>query len=203
MPVRGFDDAKNAEAVYTKNELDPSLAVLDGHVADTVIHVTAADKTNWNGKISPDPGTGKIAKSDLPSDILYSGSKGAANGVASLGADARLPFTQAPLSGAWETQSHTWAQFEAEWSLPISYAAAKIIINSGDVKIYADYDKARATLYGIKYDSTLTFGDVTGNYSGAQTVTLTATTAGLTFTNGNPSSPSEPNAISILIRQDG
>ena len=196
MPVNGFDNAKNKAAVYTKTEMDPSITTWDNHVGDSTIHVTAEDKTYWNGKISPDSGTGLISKNDLPPDTLYSDAAG------------RLDVDQAPLLGAWENYSHAWTghgQQYAEFSTAVSYARATVIINAGTAHIWAQYDRARGTLYGIRLDgSTWTFGDVTGTISGggAQTMTLAAGVGTITFTKSDPSLTTQPADVTMLIRQD-
>ena len=56
----------------TEEELGGALAAVPGHIADGVKHVTASERTAWNGK-------------------LDAAEKGAANGVAPLGADGKVP----------------------------------------------------------------------------------------------------------------
>lgn len=213
MPVRGFDDAKNAEAVYTKNELDPSLTVLDGHVADTVIHVTAAEKTAWNAKVGLDPETGRVAKDQLPEDTVY-GEAGAAGGIATLGSDGRLPLDQAPL-GTWRSVSVAAIDSGSgiiTREVEITEARARIIFNAGAMHIFADYDKASETLNGIIQDAVgWTFGNVAGEVvftlsTPRYTVTLSANGNGLLITedrgSGSWSSGDFPGGI-VQIRRDG
>ena len=74
------------------------------HIADSTIHVTAQNKTDWNAKY--DKPSGGIPKTDLASAVqtsltaadnaIPSSEKGVAGGVPTLGNDGKIPKSQLP-----------------------------------------------------------------------------------------------------------
>lgn len=74
-------------------------ADLDAHIADTVRHITAAERTAWNAKVGVGS-DGKIPSSYLPSmDYIPTAEKGAASGVPTLDASGKIPVSQIPELG--------------------------------------------------------------------------------------------------------
>lgn len=102
------------EAGYsgTETAFNTALKEVPGHIGDGDIHVTAEQKTAWNGKAA-----GKHASqhgtngSDpiTPSAIgaIASTAKGTAGGVASLGADGKVPSSQLPEISSVKTYTAT------------------------------------------------------------------------------------------------
>lgn len=102
------------EAGYsgTETAFNTALKEVPGHIGDGDIHVTAEQKTTWDGKAE-----GKHASqhgtngSDpiTPSAIgaIASTAKGTAGGVASLGADGKVPSSQLPEISSVKTYTAT------------------------------------------------------------------------------------------------
>ncbi len=102
------------EAGYsgTETAFNTALKEVPGHIGDGDIHVTAEQKTTWDGKAA-----GKHASqhgtngSDpiTPSAIgaIASTAKGTAGGVASLGADGKVPSSQLPEISSVKTYTAT------------------------------------------------------------------------------------------------
>lgn len=102
------------EAGYsgTETAFNTALKEVPGHIGDGDIHVTAEQKTTWDGKAE-----GKHASqhgtngSDpiTPSAIgaIASTAKGTADGVASLGADGKVPSSQLPEISSVKTYTAT------------------------------------------------------------------------------------------------
>lgn len=102
------------EAGYsgTETAFNTALKEVPGHIGDGDIHVTAEQKTAWNGKAA-----GKHASqhgtngSDpiTPSAIgaIATTAKGTAGGVASLGADGKVPSSQLPEISSVKTYTAT------------------------------------------------------------------------------------------------
>ena len=97
-------DASGAAAAVQSN--------LDGHKGDTTTHITAAERTKWNGKQDKLTGTkgqvvgfdadGRPVAQDKPSytandvSAVPAEEKGAPEGVATLGTDGKVPKSQLP-----------------------------------------------------------------------------------------------------------
>lgn len=94
----------------TEEELGGALAAVPGHIADGVKHVTASERTAWNGK-------------------LDAAEKGAAGGVATLGADGKVPVSQLQAAaeslnfGVTDGEDGLWDRQETvpEGTSPIRY----------------------------------------------------------------------------------
>lgn len=94
----------------TEEELGGALAAVPGHIADGVKHVTASERTAWNGK-------------------LDAAEKGAAGGVATLGEDGKVPVSQLQAAaeslnfGATDGEDGLWDRQETvpEGTSPIRY----------------------------------------------------------------------------------
>ena len=94
----------------TEEELGGALAAVPGHIADGVKHVTASERTAWNGK-------------------LDAAEKGAAGGVATLGEDGKVPVSQLQAAaeslnfGVTDGEDGLWDRQETvpEGTSPIRY----------------------------------------------------------------------------------
>lgn len=214
MPVNGFSDSKNKVPVYTEEEAEPEFRKLDTHVENGAIHVTAEEKTAWNDKVGLNPNTGKIDEGLLPSTVVLSSKIGAANGVASLGANARIPFTQMPIGAAWTvTTIPTSSITAAGYTFPISYQRATVIFNNGGADFYGQYDKQTQTFFGVRKSERgdanvnvdrVYMGNLSTEYyakrnEATKSMKVEATASGLKFTliNGGTAQP-----IIIHVRQD-
>jgi len=71
----------------TKAESD----ALDEHVGDDTAHLTAAERSAWNGKAE-----GNHSHTAADVGAIPTGQKGVASGVATLGTDAKIPAAQLP-----------------------------------------------------------------------------------------------------------
>ena len=96
----GFQTASDV-ATAVSGKADSS--ALTAHTGNTTIHVTAADKTAWNAKSDFSGSYNDLTnKPDIPDsaediDAIPVAEKGAANGVASLGATSKVPVEQLPV----------------------------------------------------------------------------------------------------------
>lgn len=99
-----YTAATEAGYVGTETAFNGALAAVPSHIADTTKHITAAERTKWNGK--------QDAISDLAT-IRSGAAKGATavqestvgkpSGVASLGTDGKVPSGQLPEISAVKT----------------------------------------------------------------------------------------------------
>lgn len=102
------------EAGYsgTETAFNTALKEVPGHIGNSEIHVTAEQKTAWNGKAAGKHASQhKTGGSDpiTPGDIgaIASTAKGTADGVASLGADGKVPASQLPEISSVKTYTAT------------------------------------------------------------------------------------------------
>lgn len=86
-------------------------SALDAHTGDDTAHLTAEERTVWNGKAAGD-------HSHTAADVgaIPTSQKGAANGVASLGTDAKVPKAQLPASEGKRTARFTVGTSAAGWT---------------------------------------------------------------------------------------
>lgn len=96
-----YQTAVEAGYAGTETAFNSALKDVPGHIANGDIHVTAAQKTAWNGKAAgTHAAQHKTGGSDpiAPGDIgaLAASAKGAAGGVASLDASGKVPSAQLP-----------------------------------------------------------------------------------------------------------
>ncbi len=210
MPVNGFSDSKNKVPVYTEEEAEPEFRKLDAHVENGTIHVTEAEKTAWNDKVGLNPNTGKIDEGILPSSAVLSSKIGAANGVAPLGANARVPFANMPIGAAWTTTTIPASSITvAGYTFPISFQRATVIFNQGGAAFYGQYDKQTQTFYGVRRErrtsgTIVSMGNLSTNYymyndDANESMRVAATASGLKFTLLREVTPAE---IEIIVRQD-
>lgn len=214
MPVNGFSNSKNKVPVYTAEEAEPEFRKLDNHVDDATIHVTAGDKAAWDDKVGLNPNTGKIDEGVLPSSVVLFSKIGAANGVAPLGSNARVPLANMPIGAAWITTTIPASSITAAgYTFPISYQRATVIFNNGGAAFYGQYDKQTQTFYGVRKSERgdanvnvdrVYMGNLSKSYYAkrdetTQSMQVEATSSGLKFTliNGGTAQP-----IIILVRQD-
>lgn len=214
MPVNGFSNSKNKVPVYTEEEAEPEFRKLDNHVDNTTIHVTAEDKATWDDKVGLNPNTGKIDEGVLPSSVVLSSKIGAANGVAPLGANARVPFANMPIGAAWTTTTIPASSITAAgYTFPISFQRATVIFNNGGADFYGQYDKQTQTFFGVRKSERgdanvnvdrVYMGNLSTEYyakrnEATQSMKVEATASGLKFTliNGGTAQP-----IIIRVRQD-
>lgn len=210
MPVNGFSNSKNKVPVYSEDEAAPEFTKLDNHVDDTTIHVTAENKAAWNDKVSLNPNTGKIDEGVLPSTVVLSSKIGAANGVAPLGANARVPFANMPIGAAWTTTTIPVSSITAAgYTFPISFQRATVIFNQGGAAFYGQYDKQTQTFYGVRRErrtsgTIVSMGNLSTDYymyndDANESMRVAATASGLKFTLLREVTPAE---IEIIVRQD-
>lgn len=102
------------EAGYsgTETAFNTALKEVPGHIGDGDIHVTAEQKTAWNGKAAGkhasqhgENGSDPITPSAI--GAIASTAKGTAGGVASLGADGKVPSSQLPEISSVKTYTAT------------------------------------------------------------------------------------------------
>lgn len=103
-----------AEAGYSGTETAFNTALKDvpGHIDNSDIHVTAEQKTTWNGKAEGKHASqhGANGSDPLTPDAIgaiASTEKGTADGVASLGADGKVPASQLPEISSVKTYTAT------------------------------------------------------------------------------------------------
>lgn len=210
MPVNGFSNSKNKVPVYSAEEAAPEFTKLDNHVDDATIHVTAEDKATWDDKVGLNPNTGKIDEGVLPSSVVLSSKIGAANGVAPLGANARVPFANMPIGSAWTTTTIPASSITAAgYTFPISFQRATVIFNQGGAAFYGQYDKQTQTFYGVRRErrnsgTIVSMGNLSTDYfmyndDANESMRVAATASGLKFTLLREVTPAE---IEIIVRQD-
>lgn len=214
MPTNGFYDDKNKVPVYTKAEIDPEISKLDTHVANGAIHVTSAEKNTWNAKVGLVDGV--IPDAQIPATCLRTSAKGAANGVATLGGDSRIPVWQMPCSNGWVTTVIPASSLSLSWyTFNIAAKRAKVVVNfwtTNQIKLCGDYDKDTQTLVGIGCDrrssgESTYFGDLKRQYhaydtsssSYIATVEVSANANGLRF---RMISGATARDITVMVRQD-
>lgn len=102
------------EAGYsgTETAFNTALKEVPGHIGNSDIHVTAAQKTAWNGKAAGKHASqhGANGSDPLTPDAIgaiASTEKGTADGVASLGADGKVPASQLPEISSVKTYTAT------------------------------------------------------------------------------------------------
>ena len=102
------------EAGYSGTETAFNTALKDvpGHIGNSDIHVTAAEKTAWNGKAAGKHSSQHGANGSDPITpdaigAIASTAKGTAGGVASLGADGKVPASQLPEISSVKTYTAT------------------------------------------------------------------------------------------------
>ena len=102
------------EAGYsgTETAFNTALKEVPGHIGNSDIHVTAAQKTAWNGKAAGKHASQHGANGSdpiTPDDIgaIASTAKGTAGGVASLGTDGKVPSSQLPEISSVKTYTAT------------------------------------------------------------------------------------------------
>lgn len=86
-------------------------SALDAHTGDDTAHLTAEERTVWNGKAAGDH---RHTAADV--GAIPTSQKGAANGVASLGTDAKVPKAQLPASEGKRTARFTVGTSTAGWT---------------------------------------------------------------------------------------
>lgn len=102
------------EAGYSGTETAFNTALKDvpGHIGNSDIHVTAAQKTTWDSKAAGKHASQHGANSSDPLTpnaigAIASTAKGTAGGVASLGADGKVPASQLPEISSVKTYTAT------------------------------------------------------------------------------------------------
>lgn len=102
------------EAGYsgTETAFNTALKEVPGHIGDGDIHVTAEQKTAWNGKAAGKHASqhGENGSDPITPDAIgaiASTAKGTADGVASLGADGKVPASQLPEISSVKTYTAT------------------------------------------------------------------------------------------------
>lgn len=118
VTVHNKDSAAHADirnALADKEEAGAAAAVqrnLTAHAGNTTVHVTSAERTAWNGKAAGKHASqhGKDGADPLTPDAIgaiATTAKGTAGGVASLGADGKVPASQLPEISSVKTYTAT------------------------------------------------------------------------------------------------
>lgn len=107
-----YQTATEAGYSGTETAFNTALKDVPGHIANGDIHVTATQKTTWDGKAAGKhasqhgkDGTDPITPSAI--GAIASTAKGTAGGVASLGADGKVPSSQLPEISSVKTYTAT------------------------------------------------------------------------------------------------
>lgn len=102
------------EAGYsgTETAFNTALKEVPGHIGNSDIHVTAAQKTTWDGKAAGEHASQHGANGSDPITpdaigAIASTAKGTAGGVASLGTDGKVPASQLPEISSVKTYTAT------------------------------------------------------------------------------------------------
>lgn len=102
------------EAGYsgTETAFNTALKEVPGHIGNSDIHVTATQKTTWDGKAAGKHASQHGANGSDPITpdaigAIASTAKGTADGVASLGADGKVPASQLPEISSVKTYTAT------------------------------------------------------------------------------------------------
>lgn len=102
------------EAGYsgTETAFNTALKEVPGHIGNSDIHVTATQKTTWDGKAAGKHASQHEANGSDPLTpnaigAIASTAKGTAGGVASLGADGKVPASQLPEISSVKTYTAT------------------------------------------------------------------------------------------------
>lgn len=198
------------------------LSALDGRVTTAENDIDTAEGNI--GTLQTDVGTLQNDVSSLGGRMTdaesgisnINGKIGAQNGIASLDANTRIPVTQMPKHG-WTSDTIAASSITTSgYTYNISFARALLIITCNQAAYYAHYEKASASLYGIrKYvldrtvgavtfeDTVVGMGDVTGDirtkHDESASLNLTATSSGLKF---KLLSGGTAREVTILIRQE-
>lgn len=115
----GFKAGKNKETTVTPAELETALDPATQHIADSTIHVTSSDKTNWDNKVGL---TGGL----IDRTLIDAG-------------DVQIELILKANINNGETVSKT-----------ITASRALVVIQSGNLNLFAVYIKSAGVMYGIK-----------------------------------------------------
>lgn len=92
-----YTAATEAGYVGTQTTFNGALAAVPGHIADTTKHITAAERTKWNGKQDAINDLATIrAGAEKGATAVQKSAVGKPSGVASLGTDGKVPEGQLP-----------------------------------------------------------------------------------------------------------
>lgn len=115
----GFKAGKNKADVIDQSQLNDAIAPATAHIADSTIHVTAEDKTNWDNKVGL---TGGL----IDRTLIDAG-------------DVAIELILKANINNGETVSKT-----------ITASRALVVIQSGNLNLFAVYIKSAGVMYGIK-----------------------------------------------------
>ena len=162
MSVYGFKAGKNKEPAIDQATLDAAIAPATAHIADSTIHVTSSDKTNWDNKVGLTGGfidRSLIDAGDVTTEVIF----------------------KANINNG-ETVSKT-----------ITASRALVVIQSGNLNLFAVYIKSTGILYGIK-----SVDRVIGQYS----ATASEVTSGM-ISSGSYYKEATANDTSMSYASDG
>ena len=103
-----YNAATEAGYVGTETAFNGALAAVPGHIADTTKHITAAERTKWNGKQDAINDLATIrAGAEKGATAVQKSAVGKPSGVASLDENGQVPSGQLPEISAVKTYTAT------------------------------------------------------------------------------------------------